>query len=40
MGYYGVAWEFIIDLTNKLNISPWINIPTFASDDYIKQLGK
>ena len=38
---YGVSWELIIDLANTLpNISPWINIPEKATDNYIKELAK
>lgn len=35
----GVAWEYIIELSNKTNTNPWINIPHLASDDYIQQLA-
>ena len=35
----GIAWEFVIALTNQLNISAWINIPAMADDDYIKELA-
>eukprot|EP01084_Bolivina_argentea_P080672 146091_1 len=35
----GIAWEFVISLTNILNISAWINIPAKADDDYIKNVA-
>ena len=37
---YGVSWELIIDLVNRLNVSPWINIPEMADDEYIVNLAK
>ena len=35
----GIAWEYVIELSNQLNIDPWISIPYKASDDYIIQLA-
>jgi hypothetical protein len=35
----GVAWELIIELANRTKTTPWVNIPTFADDDYIQQLA-
>lgn len=35
----GVAWEYIIELSNLLDKDPWICIPHRASDDYITQLA-
>ena len=34
-----VAHELIVDLCNRLNIDPWINIPVRASDNYVSNLG-
>lgn len=39
-GTIGVAWEWVIDLCNTLNVSPWINVPHAATDDYVTQLAK
>ncbi len=36
----GVAWEYVIDLANRLNVNPWVNVPMAASDDYIAQMAK
>ncbi len=38
-GEIGVAWEWIIDLSNQLNVSPWICIPHAATDDYVKHVA-
>ena len=35
----GVAWEHIIELCNILQKDAWINIPVFASDNYVTQLA-
>ncbi len=35
----GVAWEYVIELSNLLKKDLWINIPHKADDDYIKQLA-
>lgn len=37
--YKGVAWEYIIELSNLLEIDPWICVPHKASDNYITQLA-
>eukprot|EP01084_Bolivina_argentea_P001580 2913_1 len=38
---YGIAWEFVIDLCNKLSpIDCWINIPHLADDDYVQNLAE
>jgi hypothetical protein len=36
----GCAWEFGIALANQAKKDLWINIPTRASDDYVRQLAK
>ncbi len=38
-GEIGVAWEWVIDLSNRLNVSPWINLPHAATDDYIRNVA-
>ncbi|MFK5893091.1 MAG: hypothetical protein QM504_07705, partial [Pseudomonadota bacterium] len=35
----GVAYEYIIQLSNYTQTNPWINIPHLASDDYVSQLA-
>ncbi|MFA6476099.1 MAG: PKD domain-containing protein [Candidatus Paceibacterota bacterium] len=35
----GVAWEYMIDLSNKLGTDMWINIPGKANDDYVTKLA-
>lgn len=35
---YGVPWELIVDLCNKLNVSPWINIPPEMMDVDVTSL--
>ena len=35
----GVAWEYVIELTNELKTDAWICVPHQASDEYIKQLA-
>ncbi|SFV27039.1 PA14 domain-containing protein [Thermoflavifilum thermophilum] len=36
---YGVAYEWQIDLCNRIGADYWINIPVAASDDYVRQLA-
>ncbi len=36
----GVSYEDIIALANELDVNPWVNVPTAASDDYIRQMAK
>lgn len=36
----GVALEYQIALANTLDADPWFNIPTRASDDYIRQMAE
>jgi hypothetical protein len=35
----GVAYEYIIQLSNYTKSDPWITIPHLASDDYVRQLA-
>lgn len=37
---YGVAWEYIVALTNESGKDAWINVPVAATDDYVRQLAK
>lgn len=39
-GKYGVAWEYIVELTNLTQTDAWINIPVAATDSYIRELAK
>jgi len=36
----GVSYEDIIALANELNENPWVSVPTFASDDYIRRMAR
>lgn len=36
----GVPWEHIIELGNLTGKDLWINIPTLADDDYVRQLAQ
>lgn len=36
----GAAWEYVIELANRTQTDPWINIPVSASSDYITQLAE
>ena len=36
----GVAWEYIVELANLTGKDIWINIPIFATEDYIKGLAE
>lgn len=38
-GDSGVAYEYMIALSNTLNSDPWITIPTAANDDFVRQLA-
>merc|ERR1719201_850362 len=38
-GGTGVAYEYIAQLVNKLQVNPWINVPHLATDDYVKSLA-
>ena len=35
----GVAYEYIIELSNTTNTNPWITIPHQADDNYVRQLA-
>ncbi len=37
-GVNGVAYEYMIDLCNKVGADPWITIPHLATDDYLEKL--
>ncbi len=36
----GVAPEYMIELSNRLSIDPWICIPHMADDNYVRELAK
>ena len=36
----GVAYEWMVRLSNELDTDPWLNIPHLASDDYIRQAAR
>lgn len=36
---HGVAWEYIVELTNLTSKDIWINIPHLADDNYISSLA-
>lgn len=36
----GVAWEYIVELANLTGKDIWINVPIFATNDYIKGLAE
>lgn len=38
-GFGGMAWEFMIELANKTQSDAWINVPTLADDNYIRELA-
>jgi hypothetical protein len=35
----GMAVEWLVDICNKTNCSPWFSLPTAASDDFIRQFA-
>jgi hypothetical protein len=35
----GAPWEYAVLLANTLDKDIWINVPTYASDDYVAQLA-
>jgi len=37
---HGVAWEYIIELSNETGKDPWINLSIAVSDDYIDNLAQ
>ena len=36
----GVSYETIVALANELTENPWVSVPTYASDDYVRQMAK
>ena len=36
----GVAYEYMIDLCNMLNLDPWITVPYRADEEYQRELAK
>jgi len=36
----GCAWEYCVQLCNEINKDMWINVPRFASNDYITKLSQ
>lgn len=36
----GIAWELVVDMANESAVTPWINIPHRATDNYIEELAK
>ena len=38
-GGTGIAYEWMIDLCNRLGVNMWINLPVRANDDYMVQLA-
>jgi fibronectin type 3 domain-containing protein len=39
-GNVPVAWEYVVQLCNETGKDAWINVPRFASDDYITKLAQ
>jgi len=39
-GRYGVPLEAQLDLAKSTGATPWINIPPYASDEYVTKLGR
>jgi hypothetical protein len=37
---HGSSLETIIDIANVQNASPWLNIPTMANDDFVRQYAR
>lgn len=35
----GACWEHVIELANRSQIDPWINVPISADQDYVTQLA-
>ena len=36
----GIAYEYMIDLTNRLGSDPWITVPHLADDNYMRELAR
>ncbi len=35
----GMAWEYVIELSNQVGMDPWVNVPVSADTDYVTQLA-
>ncbi|MCB0320686.1 MAG: hypothetical protein KDD60_07140, partial [Bdellovibrionales bacterium] len=35
----GAAFEWVVELANRTDTNAWINIPTYASDDFVRNLA-
>jgi len=35
----GACWEHVIEIANRTQTDPWINVPVSASNDYVTQLA-
>jgi hypothetical protein len=38
-GYSGIAYEWMIDLCNRINADIWIPLPHMATDNYVRELA-
>ncbi|HEV2674929.1 MAG TPA: PA14 domain-containing protein [Aliidongia sp.] len=36
----GASWEYLVELANETGKDAWINIPVYASDDYVTKLAR
>ena len=36
----GVPIEQVVSLANTANVDPWVNVPTYATDDYVTQFAQ
>lgn len=39
-GKYGVAWDYVVELTNLTKTDAWINVPVAATDGYVRELAR
>jgi hypothetical protein len=39
-GKTGLAWEYCIEMANESGKDIWINVPTSATDDYVRRLAE
>jgi len=35
----GMAWEYVIELSNQVGMAPWINVPVSADTNYVTNLA-